>query len=140
MSPRIMMVSARRLQHSPMFGQLALSHTVWRRSSFTMFLTSKKVGLVGRGTRIHSGCRRFGALSATTGRCTRSDIAHAIPLPGGNVQRRSALGSCMTTHPSVVPAQADDQAADADVVAAVVGGDRAAFAILVRRHNQRMFR
>ena len=29
MSPRIMIVSARRVQHSPMFGQLALSHTVW---------------------------------------------------------------------------------------------------------------
>lgn len=46
----------------------------------------------------------------------------------------------MTTHPSAAAAPADDQAPDADVVAAVVAGDRAAFAILVRRHNQRMFR
>ena len=46
----------------------------------------------------------------------------------------------MTTHPSAVPAQSDDPATDADIVAAVLGGDRAAFAILVRRHNQRMFR
>jgi RNA polymerase sigma-70 factor, ECF subfamily len=46
----------------------------------------------------------------------------------------------MTTHPSAVPAQADDPAPDAVVIAAVLDGDRAAFAILVRRYNQRMFR
>jgi RNA polymerase sigma-70 factor (ECF subfamily) len=45
----------------------------------------------------------------------------------------------MTT-PSAVPAPVDDQTSDGEVVAAVLGGDRAAFAILVRRYNQRMFR
>jgi RNA polymerase sigma-70 factor, ECF subfamily len=35
---------------------------------------------------------------------------------------------------------AADPATDADVVARVLGGERAAFAILVRRHNQRLYR
>src|SRR5688572_16520556 len=97
MSPRIMIVSARRLQHSPMFGQLALSHTVLSCSSFTMLRTSKKVGLVGIWTRIHSGWRRLtppdpfaagagspapGETGCRTGRWTRSDMAHALPRPG----------------------------------------------------------
>ena len=47
MSPRIMIVSARRVQHSPMFGQLALSHTVWSWSSLTIARSSKNAGLVG---------------------------------------------------------------------------------------------
>ena len=38
-----------------MLAQLALSHTVCSFSSPTMALTSKKVGLVGSGTRIQSG-------------------------------------------------------------------------------------
>jgi len=61
MSPRIMIVSARRVQHSPMFGQLALSHTVWSASSLTIARSSKYAGLVGSVARIHSGCRRRGA-------------------------------------------------------------------------------
>src|SRR5690606_37072950 len=72
MSPRIMIVRARRVQHSPMLGQLALSHTVWSSRSRTIFWTSKKAGLVGSGTLIQSGWRRRGAASAvTTGRLTR---------------------------------------------------------------------
>ena len=42
MPPRIMIVSDCRFQHSPMFGQDALSQTVCRPSSATRFLRSKK--------------------------------------------------------------------------------------------------
>ena len=73
MSPRIMIVSARRVQHSPMFGQLALSHTVWSCSSLTIARSSKYAGLVGSVARIHSGWRRRGAgASPAIGRWTRS--------------------------------------------------------------------
>jgi RNA polymerase sigma-70 factor (ECF subfamily) len=37
-------------------------------------------------------------------------------------------------------AAAADPASDAEIVARVLGGERAAFAILVRRHNQRLYR
>lgn len=46
----------------------------------------------------------------------------------------------MTTHTTAAPTPAHEQASDSDVVATVLAGDRAAFAVLVRRHNQRMFR
>ena len=45
----------------------------------------------------------------------------------------------MTTQPSAL-AEADSGAPDAEVITRVLGGDRGAFAILVRRHNQRLFR
>jgi RNA polymerase sigma-70 factor (ECF subfamily) len=39
-----------------------------------------------------------------------------------------------------MPVQVDEQSTDGEVVAVVLAGDRAAFAILVRRYNQRMYR
>ena len=55
MPPRIMIVSAWRFQHSPMFGQHALSQTVCSPSSATRFLRSKKTSPVGIFIRIQSG-------------------------------------------------------------------------------------
>jgi RNA polymerase sigma-70 factor (ECF subfamily) len=46
----------------------------------------------------------------------------------------------MSMHTSAAESPVHDQAPDAEVVAAVLAGDRAAFAILVRRHNQRLYR
>jgi hypothetical protein len=39
-SPRIMNVAVRCSQHSPMFGQRALSQTVWSRSRFVSTFSS----------------------------------------------------------------------------------------------------
>ena len=85
MSPRIMIVSARRVQHSPMFGQLALSHTVWscelldhRAQLEVRRLASAAARGSTRGWR-----RRGGACSpSTTGRWTR--VGHrARPYDAG---------------------------------------------------------
>src|ERR1041385_912811 len=61
MSPRIMKVAVRFDQHSPRFGQRALSQTVWSFWSRIMSLTSATV--CGLGTRLvsQSGTREFKA-------------------------------------------------------------------------------
>ena len=67
MPPRIMMVSDCRFQHSPMFGQEALSQTVCSPSSATRFLRSKKTSPRGIFIRIQSGLGgRRGAGSGAT--------------------------------------------------------------------------
>jgi hypothetical protein len=46
-SPKIMIVAVPRLQHSPKFGQWALSLTVFKRFSFTRFRTFRYSGPPG---------------------------------------------------------------------------------------------
>ena len=71
MPPRIMIVSDWRFQHSPMFGQDALSQTVCRPSSATRFLRSKKTSPAGIFIRIQGGfgwnCGRASAASPRFG-------------------------------------------------------------------------
>jgi len=59
-SPRIMKVAWRRVQHSPRFGQAASSQTVARPPSRTMRRVSANSFDTGARTRIHSGLRFTG--------------------------------------------------------------------------------
>ena len=56
-SPRIMNVAVPLFQHSPMFGQLASSQTVFRPASFIKRFSSRYRGLPGGRTRSHGGFR-----------------------------------------------------------------------------------
>src|SRR4249919_2920070 len=66
-SPRIMKVAVPWLKHSWMFGQLASSHTVTRRFSRSLALSSATELPDGMRTRIHDGLRSTGASANCTG-------------------------------------------------------------------------
>jgi hypothetical protein len=70
-SPRIITVACFLVQHSPIFGQAASSHTVARLRLRISFLVSVKPRLVGALTRIQSGLRCF----ATGAGASASDMA-----------------------------------------------------------------
>lgn len=61
MSPRIMTVDVRSLQHSPTFWQRASRQTVLSFSPPRRSFRSPTVSPAGRGTPSHSGCRRAGS-------------------------------------------------------------------------------
>jgi hypothetical protein len=67
-SPMIIMVAWRWVQHSPIFGQAASSQTVCNACSRTMDLVSAYSRLTGAFTRIHSGLRS----TIVSGRCAFS--------------------------------------------------------------------
>jgi hypothetical protein len=56
-SPRIMKVAVPLSQHSPMLGQAASSHTVWRPSPSIRFFSSRNFGPPGALTLNHGGLR-----------------------------------------------------------------------------------
>src|SRR5690606_4526384 len=62
-SPMIISVACFLVQHSPMFGHPASSHTVTSFASRTIFLVSRYPSLVGAFTRIHDGLRCTGVSS-----------------------------------------------------------------------------
>src|SRR5271169_2470954 len=68
MSPRIMNVAVRCSQHSPMFGQRALSHTVCRSSVRMMRSKSRKFWPPENRTRNQGGRAGFAAIGAEFGR------------------------------------------------------------------------
>jgi hypothetical protein len=74
-SPRIITVACFLVQHSPIFGHAASSHTVARLSRRISFLVSEKPRLVGALTRIQSGLRCLGAGTAESTDAALSGMA-----------------------------------------------------------------
>src|SRR5262245_42468103 len=99
-SPRIMNVAVPRPQHSPMFGQRALSHTVWRPES-TGFMREIVSALLRR-TLSHSG-RRSGS-GWTSGACDtgdpRADGGADRGVPGADARHHTARPAGLTGPPT----------------------------------------
>jgi hypothetical protein len=83
-SPKIITVACFWLQHSPMLGQAASSHTVFSFSRRISARVSDTAALVGARTRSQSGFRTRG-VSIVTGKISfmRLSYARAAPLPTG---------------------------------------------------------
>lgn len=83
-SPIIMNVAVWCDQHSPMFGHIASSHTVWSLRSLTSFFVSRYSGEPGARTLSHEGFTMFVALRGTSTAISSPLNGYAISNAGNS--------------------------------------------------------